>query len=72
MHSHVTGQVWRGAAPYMKGTDKHDVLSWRLDLAKLNPKCHLNYSIIFREIVSIEKLHVWFSLRNWYYVDCCG
>ena len=46
----MTGQVWRGAAPNFKGAGKHDVLSRSPDLAKLNPKCHMNYSIIFTEI----------------------
>ena len=33
-----------------KESVKRDVLSWRCDLAKLNLKCHMNYSIIFTEI----------------------
>ena len=40
----MTGQVWRGAAPNFKGAIKHDVLPWSPDLAKLNLKCHMNYS----------------------------
>ena len=42
----MTVQVWRGAVPNFKGADKHDVLSRNPDLAKLNPKCHMNYSIL--------------------------
>ena len=46
----MTGQVWRGAVPNFKGNGKHDVLSRSPDLAKLYPKYHMNYSIIFTEI----------------------
>ena len=34
----------------IKGSVQSDSLSWRYDLAELNPKCHINYSIIFTEI----------------------
>ena len=50
MRGHVTGRVWRGWLQTSKGAGKHDVLSWSANLAKLNPKCHMNYSIIFTEI----------------------
>ena len=33
-----------------KGAGKHDVLSPSHDLAKLNPKCHMNHLNIFTEI----------------------
>ena len=31
-NTHMTGQVWRGAAPNIKGTSKHDVLSQSSDV----------------------------------------
>ena len=46
----MTGQVWRGQLQTSKGDFKHNVLSWSPNLAKLNPTCHTNYSIIFTEI----------------------
>ena len=43
--------VLEGAVPKrQKGVGKRGVLSQSPDLAKLNPKVHLNYSIIFTEI----------------------
>ena len=38
----------------MKGADKHDVLSRGSDLAELNPKCHINHSIILQISFYIE------------------
>ena len=29
---------------------RQTMFSWLIHLAKLNPKCHMNYSIIFTEI----------------------
>ena len=41
---HVTGQVdLAGRAHQVKGSVKHDFLSWRCDLATVNPKCHMNH-----------------------------
>ena len=41
---HVTGLVVGGTGlPNSKGSVKRESLSWRYDLAKLNPKCHMNY-----------------------------
>ena len=48
--SHVTGQVdLAGRARQVKGSVQSDSLSWRCDLTKVNPKFHMNYSIIFTE-----------------------
>ena len=44
MCGHVTGRVWRWQLQTSKGAAKHDVFSWSLDFAKLNLKCHMNYS----------------------------
>ena len=42
---HMTGQVLEGTVPKpQRGCPKHDDLSQSLDLAKLNPKGHMNYS----------------------------
>ena len=47
----VTWQVrFGGAAPNFKGGDKHNILSRSPVLAKLKPKCRMNYSVIFTEI----------------------
>ena len=43
MRGHVPGRVWTS-----KGAGKHDVLSQSSDLAKLNLKCNMNYSIVLR------------------------
>ena len=41
---HVTGQVWKGGRfQTSNGGGKHNFLSWNSDLAKLNPKCNINY-----------------------------
>ena len=50
MRGHVTGQVQRGLIRALKGGGKHDSLSPSSDIAKLNPNCHMNNSIIFTEI----------------------
>ena len=45
---HLTGL--EGAAPNFKGAGKHSVLSLSPDLAKLNPKCHMNKLLFVTEI----------------------
>ena len=50
MHGHVTDSFAGGSREDFKGGDKHNSLSQSIDLAKLNPNCHVNYSIIFTEI----------------------
>ena len=50
MHGHVTGSFAGVATKISKGGDKHNSLSQRIDLTKLNPNRHMNYSIIFTEI----------------------
>ena len=49
-YGHMTGQVWREQLQTSKRGGKHNILFWSTDLAKLNPKYHMNYSIIFTEI----------------------
>ena len=41
------------------GGDKHNVLFQSFDLAKLSPKCHMNYSIIFTEINFYPETYIW-------------
>ena len=51
MHGHVTGSFVGGSREDFQGDDKHNKLSQCIDLAELNPNCHMNYnSIIFKEI----------------------
>ena len=45
--SSPSGRSGRGRLNQIIRSLQRDVLSWRDDLAKLNPKCHINYSIIF-------------------------
>ena len=40
----------KGSFGTSEGSAQYDVLYQRYDLFKLNPKCHMNYSIIFKEI----------------------
>ena len=62
MHGQVTGSFAGGSRNDFKEGDKHNSLSWSIDLAKLYPNCHMNYSIIFTDItsklVSIQKLQI--------------
>ena len=39
---------FKGAALNIKGTVKHDVLSWSPHLAKLNSKCHKLFNYFYR------------------------
>ena len=41
---HVTGSFTGGNRRLQRGGSKHNSLSRSIDLAKLNPKCHTNYS----------------------------
>ena len=50
MRGHVTGHVPRGPHRLQRDGGKHNSLSQSLDLAKLNPNFHMNYSIILTEI----------------------
>ena len=50
MWSRDRSGVRRGYSKTTKEASKCDVLSQSPDLAKLNPQCHMNYSIIFTEI----------------------
>ena len=56
MPGHVTGWVWRGAAPNIKGGQKAGCSFAESDLAKLNPKCHM--TIILQKLVSIQNLQI--------------
>ena len=48
----MLGQVLEGAVPKLqRRAFKCDVLSQSPGLAKLNPECNMNYSIIFTEII---------------------
>ena len=46
--SHDRSSLERGGSKFQRD-GKHDILSQSPDLAKLSPKCHMNYSIIFKE-----------------------
>ena len=52
MHGHETGSFAGVVTKTSKGGDKHNSLSRSIDidLAKLNPNCHMNYSNIVTEI----------------------
>ena len=50
MRGHVTGSFAGGSRDRYQGGGIHNSLSQSIDLAKLNPNCHMNYSIIFTEI----------------------
>ena len=51
MSGHVTGQVHGGYPRTSKGQlQAQFTISGSLDFAKLNPDCHMNYSVIFTEI----------------------
>ena len=58
----MTGRVWKGQL--------HDILSQSPDFAKLNPKCHMNYSIIFTEISFYLKL--FYFLYQQSAITCLG
>ena len=45
------------------GSVKRYVLSWRYDLAKLNTKCHMNYSQLF---VTEPDIFMTFSFSQYY------
>ena len=47
MRGHVTGQIHGGPPELPKDGSKYNSLSHSLDLAKLNPNCHMNYSNFF-------------------------
>ena len=47
---HVTGQVLKGVVSKLETGATTTISSWSSDLAKLNLKCHMNYSIIFTDI----------------------
>ena len=50
-YGNVTGVVFDrgGFCRISKGSVQRDSLSWRYYLAKLNPTCHMSYTIIFTE-----------------------
>ena len=49
MHSHMTGSFAGGSPKNYQGA-VYTIHFLSIDLAKLNPNCHMNYSIIFTEI----------------------
>ena len=49
MRGHMTG-IFAGEPRKIPGGGIYNSLSPSIDLAKLNPSCHMNYSIIFTGI----------------------
>ena len=56
--AHLTGQVWRRGTSELERGLATIIASCCSDLAKLNPKYHMNYSNIFTESSFIHKLHI--------------
>ena len=76
---HMTGRSFEGAASKHQSGWRNTMFFLSHDLAKLNPKCHMNYSIIFKEISFYaetssfcpkihNKVHKYFSywFKNYY------
>ena len=60
---HVTGQRSlrrRGSRKGLQRAPTNTMLFSDNHLAKLNPKCHMNYSIIFTEISFSPETSIWF------------
>ena len=43
MHGHMAGSFVGDNRKDFEGGDNLNSLSWSIDLAKLNPNCHMNY-----------------------------